>query len=91
MYTIITYPGAEAHEQDLAAIGAYLNGATNIETHDTPSGARILFALSLDGHYLTLFYGHGYYRLSVTEAKTEALWILDLLKEHHGVSGGAIG
>lgn len=91
MHTIITHPGAEAHEQNLAVIEAYTVGAKPLEDYDTATGVRLLFALSLNGHYLTYVHGGGYRRLSVTDDKGEALRLLELLKEVHGITPETIG
>lgn len=91
MHTIITYPGAEAHEQNLTVIEAYTVGAKLLEDYGTTTGARLLFALSLDGHYLVHVHGSGYHRLSVTDNKGEALRLMGLMKEVHGVAPEAIG
>lgn len=91
MRTIITYPGVAAHKQNLAAIEAYTVGAKPLEDYSTTTGARLLFALSLDGHYLVHVHGSGYHRLSVTDNKGDALRLLELLKETHGVQSEAIG
>ena len=91
MNTIITYPGAVAHKRDLAAIEVYAAGAKPLEDYGTHTGSRLLFALSLDGNYLIYVHGSGYHRLSVTSNKGEALRLLELLKEVHGVASKAIG
>lgn len=91
MHTIITYPGAVAHEQNLTAVEAYTVGAKPLEDYGTATGARLLFALSLNGHYLIHVHGGGYHRLSVTDDKGEALRLLELLKEVHGIATEAIG
>lgn len=91
MHTIITYPGAVAHEQNLAAIGAHTVGAKVLGDYWTLTGARLLFAMSLDGHYMVYVHGSGYHRLSVTDDKGEAVRLLELLKETHGVTTEAIG
>lgn len=90
MQTIITYPAAEGHEQQLAAIEAHTVGAKTLESCGTMNGARLLLAMSLDGLYLVYIHGHGYHRLSVTDDKGEAVWLLELLKEVHGVASEAI-
>lgn len=91
MHTIITYPGAEAREQNLTVIEAYTVGARPLEDCGTHTGGRLLFALSLSGHYLVYIHGSGYHRLSVTDDKGEALRLLELLKEVHGIASEAIG
>ena len=91
MHTIITYPGATAHEQNLTAIEAHTVGAKSLEDYGTTTGARLLFAVSRDGLYLTYVHGSGYHRLSVTDDKGEAIRMLDLLKEVHGIASEAIG
>ena len=91
MHTIITYPGVVAHEQNLGAINGYLVGAKPLEDYGTATGARLLFALSLNGHYLTYIHGGGYHRLSVTDSKDQAEQLLELLKETHGIAKEAIG
>ena len=91
MRTIITYPGNAAHEQNLAVIEALTVGARPLEDYGTYLGARLLFAVSLDGHYMVYVHGSGYHRLSVTDNKGEALRLLELLKETHGIASEAIG
>lgn len=91
MHTIITYPGAATHEQNLATIEAYTVGAKVLEDYGTNTGTRLLFALSLNGHYLVYVHGGGYHRLSVTDDKGMAVRLLELLKEVHGVAPEAIG
>lgn len=91
MQTIITFPADAGYQQKLAAIEAHTAGAKPLESYGTPIGARLLFAVSRDGLYLTYIYGSGYYRLSVTDDKGEALWLLELLKEVHGIASEVIG
>lgn len=91
MHTIITYPGAAAHEQHLAAIEAYTVGAKALEDYGTVTGARLLFATNRDGNYIIHVHGSGYHRLSVTDNKGDALRLLELLKETHGIASEAIG
>lgn len=91
MQTIITFPVADHYAEDLAVIEAHTVGAKVLESYDTLTGARLLFAMSRDGHYLTYIHGSGYHRLSVTADKCEAQWLLELIKEHHGVASEAIG
>lgn len=91
MQTIITYPGDAGYTEKLAAIEAHTIGAKTLEGYDTLTGARLLFAVSRDGHYLTYVHGSGYRRLSVTDDKGKALQLLELLKEVHGIASEAIG
>lgn len=91
MQTIITYAGDAGYQQKLAIIGAHTVGAKALEDCGTLTGARLLFAVSLDGHYLTYVHGSGYHRLSVTSNKGEALRLLELLKEVHGLASEVIG
>ena len=86
MQTIITFPAADRYAEDLAAIEAHTVGAKPLEDYDTMTGARLLFAVSRDGLYLAYIYGSGYHRLSVTDDKGEALRLLELMKEHHGIA-----
>ena len=91
MQTIITYPADAGYQQKLAVIEAHTAGAKALESYGTLAGARLLFAVSRDGLYLTYVHGSGYHRLSVTDDKGEALRLLELLKEVHGVSSESIG
>lgn len=91
MQTIITYAGDAGYQQKLAAIEAYTVGSKVLEDHGTPTGSRLVFALTRHGLYLTYVHGSGYHRLSVTDDKGEALQLLELLKEVHGVASEAIG
>lgn len=91
MQTIITFPAADHYAEDLAAIETHTVGARVLESYGTLTGARLLFAVSRNGHYLTYIHGSGYHRLSVTDDKGEALRLLELIKEHHGIASEAIG
>lgn len=91
MQTIITYSADAGYNEKLAIIEAHTVGAKPLEDYGTMTGARLLFAVSRDGHYLTYVHGSGYHRLSVTADKGEALQLLELLKEVHGVASKAIG
>ena len=91
MQTIITYAGDAGYAEKLAIIEAYTIGAKTIEDYDTLTGARLIFAVSRDGLYLTYIHGSGYHRLSVTDDKGEAMRLLELLKEVHVVASEAIG
>ena len=91
MQTIITYAGDAGYQQKLAIIEAHAVGASHLESYDTLTGARLLFAVSRDGLYLAYIHGSGYHRLSVTDDKGEAIRLLDLLKEVHGIASEAIG
>lgn len=91
MQTIITFPVADHHAEDLAVIEAHTAGARVLESYGTLTGARLLFAVSRDGLYLTYVHGSGYHRLSVTADKGEAIQLLELLKEVHGIASEAIG
>lgn len=91
MHTIITYPADAGFNEKLAAIEAHTVGARVLEDYGTLTGARLLFAVSRDGLYLTYVHGSGYHRLSVTDDKSEALRLLELLKETHGIASEAIG
>lgn len=91
MQTIITYAGDAGYQQKLAVIEAHTVGAKLLEDYGTMTGARLIFALSRDGLYLTYVHGSGYHRLSVTDDKGEALRLLELLKEVHGIASEAIG
>ena len=90
MQTIITFPVADHYAEDLAAIEAHTVGARVLESYSTLTGGRLLFAESRNGHYLNYVHGSGYHRLSVTTDKGEALRLLELLKEHHGIVSEAI-
>lgn len=91
MQTIITYAGDAGYQQKLAVIEAHTVGARALESYVTLTGARLLFAVSRDDLYLTYVHGSGYHRLSVTSDKGEALRLLELLKEVHGIASEAIG
>lgn len=91
MQTIITYPADAGYQQKLAIIEAHTVGASRLESYGTLLGSRLLFAVSRDGLYLTYVHGSGYHRLSVTDDKGEALRLLELLKEVHGIASEAIG
>lgn len=91
MQTIITFPADSGYNEKLAVIEAHTVGARALEDYGTPMGARLLFAVSRDGHYLTYVHGSGYHRLSVTADKVEALQLLELLKEVHGIASEVIG
>ena len=91
MQTIITHAGDTGYQQKLAAIETHTIGAKTLEDYGTLTGARLLFAMSRDGLYLTYVHGSGYHRLSVTDDKGEALRLLELLKEVHGIASEAIG
>lgn len=91
MQTIITFPATETYAEDLAAIEAHTVGAKPLESYGTPIGARLVFATSCDELYLVYIYGSGYHRLSVTNNKGEAIRLLELLKEVHGIASEAIG
>lgn len=90
MQTIITYAGDAGYQQKLAAIEAHTVGAKALEGYGTPMGVRLLFAVSRDGLYLAYVRGSGYHRLSVTDDESEALQLLELLKEVHGIASEAI-
>lgn len=90
MQTIITYAGDAGYQQKLVIIEAHTVGARVLESYDTLIGARLLFAVSRDGHYLTYVHGSGYHRLSVTDDKDEAMRLLELLKEVHSIAPEAI-
>lgn len=90
MQTIITFPADAGYPDKLAAIEAHTVGAKPLESHGTRTGARLLFALSRDGLYLTYVHGSGYHRLSVTDDKGEAIRMLELLKEVHGIASESI-
>lgn len=91
MQTIITYAGDAGYTEKLAIIEAHTVGARPLEDYGTLTGARLLFAMSRSGHYLTYVHGSSYHRLSVTTDKGEAIRLLELLKEVHGVASEAIG
>lgn len=91
MQTIITYAGDAGYQQKLAIIEAHTVGAKPLEDYGTLMGARLVFALSRDGLYLAYVHGSGYHRLSVTDNKGEALRLLELLKEVHGIASEVIG
>lgn len=91
MCTIITFPADADHAKKLAIIEAHTVGAKPLEDYGTLTGARLLFAVSSNGHYLTYVHGGGYHRLSVTDDKCEAVRLLELLKEVHGIASEAIG
>lgn len=90
METIITFPATETYAEDLAAIEAHTVGAKPLEDYGTTIGARLVFAVSRDGLYMVYIHGSGYHRLSVTNDKGEALRLLELLKEVHGIASEAI-
>lgn len=90
MQTIITYPADAGYQQKLAAIEAHTVGAKPLESYGTPIGARLVFAVSRDDLYLVYAYGSGYHRLSVTGDKGEAIWLLELLREVHGIASEAV-
>lgn len=85
MYTIITFPADAGYAKKLAIIEAHAVGCKHLEDHDTLTGARLLFAVSRNGHYLIYVHGGGYHRMSVTTDKDEAMRLLGLLKEVHCV------
>ena len=91
MQTIITYAGDTGYTEKLAVIETHTVGAKALEDYGTITGARLLFAVSRDDHYLVYIHGGGYNRLSVTDDKGEALQLLELLKEVHGIASEAIG
>lgn len=91
MQTIITYAGDAGYAEKLAIIEAHTVGARVLESYGTLTGARLLFAVSRDGLYLVYVHGSGYHRLSVTDDKGEAMQLLELLKEVHGIASEAIG
>lgn len=91
MQTIITYAGDTGYTEKLAIIEAHTVGAKALEDYGTTTGARLLFAMSMSGLYLTYVHGSGYHRLSVTDDKGEATRMLELLKEVHGIASEAIG
>lgn len=91
MQTIITFPATDHYAEDLAVIEAHTVGASVLESYGTLTGARLLFAVSREGYYLTYVHGSGHHRLSVTDDKGEALRLLELLKEVHGIASEAIG
>lgn len=89
MQTIITYAGDAGYQQKLAIIEAHTVGAKPLKSYGTPIGARLVFAMSSDGLYLVYVYGSGYHRLSVTDDKGEAIRLLELLQEVHGIASEA--
>lgn len=91
MQTIITYPGDAGYTEKLAAIEAHTIGAKTLEDYGTLTGARLLFAVSRDGLYLTYVHGSGYHRASVTDDRGEATQLLELLKEVHGIASEVLG
>lgn len=91
MQTIITFPADAGYTDKLAVIEAHAVGAKPLESHSTVTGARLLFAVSHNDHYLIYVNGSGYHRLSVTDDKDEALRLLELLKNIHGIASEAIG
>lgn len=91
MYTIITFPADAGYAKKLALIEAHTVGCKPLEDYGTLTGARLLFAVSSNGHYLIYVHGGGYHRLSVTDDKGEAVRMLELLKEVHGIAPEAIG
>lgn len=91
MQTIITHPADASYTEKLAIIEAHTVGAKPLEDYGTLTGSRLLFAMSRDGLYLTYVHGSGYHRLSVTNDKGEALRLLELLKEVHGIASETIG
>ena len=91
MQTIITFPADAGFKDKLAIIKAHTAGAKPLEDYETMTGAWLLFAVSRDGLYLVHVHGSGYHRLSVTDDKGEALRLLELLKETHGIASEAIG
>lgn len=91
MQTIITYAGDAGYQQKLAVIEAHTVGAKVLESYGTPIGARLVFTMSSDDLYLIYVYGSGYHRLSLTSSKGEALQLLELLKEIHGIASEVIG
>lgn len=91
MQTIITYTADAGYAEKLAAIESHTVGAKVMEDYGAMTGARLIFAMSRDDLYLTYVHGSGYHRLSVTDDKGEALRLLELLKEVHGIASEAIG
>ena len=91
MYTIITFPADAGYAKKLAIIEAHTVGCKPLEDHDTLTGARLLFAVSSNEHYLIYVRGGGYRRMSVTTDKDEAMRLLEMLKEVHGIASEAIG
>lgn len=85
MYTIITFPADAGYAKKLAIIEVHTVGCKPLEDYDTLTGARLLFAVSSNGHYLIYVHGGGYHRMSVTTDKDEAMRLLGLLKEVHCV------
>ena len=90
MQTIITFPAADHYAEDLAVIESHTVGARVLESYGILTGARLIFAMSRDGLYLVYIHGSGYHRLSVTDDKSEATRLLELMKEHRGVASEAI-
>lgn len=90
MQTIITYPADAGYQQKLAAIEAHTVGAKTLGSYGTPIGARLVFAVSRDDLYLVYVHGSGYHRLSVTGDKGEAIRLLELLQEVHGIASEAV-
>lgn len=91
MQTIITHPADAGYQQKLAVIDAHTVGAKVMEDYGAMTGARLIFALSRGGLYLAYVHGSGYHRLTVTDDKGEAVRMLELLKEVHGIASEAIG
>lgn len=91
MQTIITFPADAGYSDKLAVIKAHTAGAKPLEDYRVLTGARLLFAISRNGHYLTYVHGSGYHRLTVSNDKGEALRLMELLKEVHGIASEAIG
>lgn len=91
MQTIITYPADAGYQQKLAIIEAHTVGAKTLEDYGTLMGARLLLAVSRYGLYLIYVHGSGYHRLTVTDDKGEAVRLLELLKEVHGIASETIG
>ena len=91
MHTIITFPADAGYAKKLATIEAHTVGCKPLEDYDTLTGARLLFAVSSNGHYLIHVHGSGYHRLTVTDDKGEAVRLLELLKEVHGIASETIG
>lgn len=91
MQTIITYAGDAGYQQKLAVIEAHTVGAKPLEDYVTMTGARLLFAITRAGLYLAYVHGSGYHRLTVTDDRGEAIQLLELLKEVHGIASEAIG
>lgn len=91
MQTIITFLADDGYPDKLAAIEAHTVGAKPLESYGTPIGTRLVFAVSSNDLYLVYVHGSGYHRLSVTGDKGEAIRLLELLKEVHGIKSEAIG